>query len=84
MTLEQQVIFYKNMVKTYKFDYLTGMKQRLDFEEETISKFERQRFYLAMVDITGLHTVNREQGYEAGDTLISKVANCIKLTDGLW
>ena len=28
MTLEQENTHWKNMVKLYKFDYLTGLKQR--------------------------------------------------------
>ena len=84
MTLEQEVIFYKNMVKKYKFDYLTGMKQRRDFEHETLHKFASQKFYLTMYDVVGLHKVNRERGYSEGDALIRQVANDINMTDGLW
>lgn len=84
MTLEQEVVHYRNMVRLYKFDYLTGMKQRHDFEHETLHKFTNQQFYLTMLDVTGLHKVNREKGYEAGDSLIRQVANDIKHIDGLW
>jgi len=72
------------MVKLYKFDYLTGMKQRHDFEYETLHKFVGQEFYLTMYDVTGLHKVNRDRGYDAGDTLIRQVAADIKRTAGLW
>jgi GGDEF domain-containing protein len=72
------------MVKLYKFDYLTGFKQRRDFEYETNHKLKNQEFYLTMYDVVGLHNVNREKGYEAGDSLIRAVANCIANTRGLW
>lgn len=84
MTLEQELITYKNMVKLYKFDYLTGLKQRHDFEVETEHKLKNQSFYLAMFDIIGLHDVNRNNGYIAGDSLIKQVANAIQHLDGLW
>ena len=84
MTLEEELDMYKNMVRLYKYDHLTGMKMRRDFEVETRAKMERQRFALAMYDVTGLHRVNREQGYEAGDVLIRQVAMDIQSTDGLW
>ena len=44
----------------------------------------KQKFYLAMYDVTGLHKVNREEGYAAGDALVKQVANCIERQDGLW
>ena len=84
MTLEQEVHHYKQMVKTYRFCSLTGMKQRRDFEHETLSKFTNQRFYLAMYDIDGLHAVNREKGYAEGDALVRQVANDISMTEGIW
>ena len=84
MTLEQEVIHWKNMVKMYKFDLLTGLKQRQDFEVETMHKMTNQRFHLAMFDVTGLHKANREKGYSAGDALIRQVASDIRRMDGLW
>ena len=84
MTLEQEVIFYKNMVKLYKFDALTGMKMRHDFRHETLHKFAGQQFYLTMYDITGVHEVNRSRGIEAGDCLIRQVASDIQHLDGIW
>ena len=72
------------MVKFYKFDHLTGMKQRYDFEHESNHKFNSQEFYLTMTDATGLHSVNRKYGYAAGDALIRQIAMDIKHSDGLW
>lgn len=84
MTKDQEIIHWKNMVKMYKYDYLTGLKQRHDFESETIQKMLDKPFWLAMVDVTGLHEINRIQGYAAGDALIKQVANAVQHTDGLW
>jgi len=84
MTCEQEVIHYRNMIKLYKFDHITGMKQRHDFEVETAHKMTNQVFYLAMIDITGLHAINRNEGYAAGDALIRKVASDIQHSEALW
>ena len=84
MTVEQELVHWKNMVKLYKFDYLTGLKQRRDFEVETMHKMAGQEFWIAMYDVTGLHSVNREAGYEAGDLLIRQVATDIQLIDSAW
>jgi len=84
MTHEQELIHWKNMVKLYKFDYLTGMKQRRDFEVETMHKLTNQKFWLAMFDVTGLHKVNRDKGFAAGDALIKQVATEIQGMATLW
>lgn len=84
MTLEQEVIHWKNMVKKYKFDVLTGLKQRRDFETETMHKMTNQKFWLAMVDATGLHKINREKGYPAGDAFIRQVASDLQDACGVW
>jgi GGDEF domain-containing protein len=84
MTLEQEVVHWKNMVRMYKFDHLTGLKQRHDFEVETMHKMTKQKFYLAMVDVVGLHAINREKGYAAGDALIKQVGYDLQQTEGSW
>jgi len=84
MTLEQEVIHWKNMVKLYKFDHLTGLKQRHDFEVETMHKMQHQHFYLVMVDVVGLHRINRKKGFSAGDDLIKQVAHDLQSVSGIW
>ena len=84
MTIEQELIHWKNMVKLYKFDYLTGLKQRRDFEVETIHKMNGQEFWIAMYDVTGLHSINRTLGFDAGDALIKQVAHDIGCIDSSW
>ena len=86
MSKDEEIAMYKNMVKLYKFDFLTGLKTRYDFITETKHKMQSQMFYLMMTDITGLHAVNRDpkKGYEFGDMLIKKVANDLKSIKYQW
>ena len=70
------------MIDYYRRDDLTGFYGRKDFEREFHEIFhnfknEGKKFYLSLIDINGLHQVNREEGYFAGDNLIKKVASCI-------
>jgi len=80
--LQHEIDRLKEQVKLYKFDYLTGMKQRQDFQHEVKQKFNRGSFYIVMYDIDGLHRINREQGYAQGDALIVQVANDIRMCNG--
>ena len=80
----RELNIYKAMTRRYKFDFLTGLKLRHDFVEETTHKFKHQEFYLMMTDITGLHQVNREQGYKAGDAVIKSVSDELKSMKGVW
>lgn len=84
MTLEQEVVHWQNMVRLYKFDHLTGLKQRYDFEIETMHKMTKQVFWLVMVDVNGLHAVNRDAGFQAGDALIKQVGHDLQATEGAW
>lgn len=84
MTQEQEVQHWKNMVRLYKFDNLTGLKQRHDFEIETMHKMANQVFWLVMVDVNGLHVINRDVGFQAGDALIKQVGYDLQQADGAW
>jgi len=77
-----QIEALKEQVKLYRFDYVTGLKQRHDFEHDARTKFEQGSYYLTMYDIDGLHTVNRIKGYDVGDALIKRIANDIKILGG--
>jgi diguanylate cyclase (GGDEF)-like protein len=70
------------MIEYYRRDGLTGLLGRKDFEREFHEIFinykkENKVFYLGYADINGLHTLNRKEGYYAGDSLIRKVASCL-------
>lgn len=73
----------ENKIRLYRFDYLTGLKQRHDFEVETAKKMKHEDFFLCMYDVTGLHKINRERGYSCGDALVKSVANQIQHTENL-
>jgi diguanylate cyclase (GGDEF)-like protein len=78
--LLENIQYLKDEVRKYKYDYLTGLKMRNDFDNYLRSlyemyEFENQTFTLVLVDIDGLHAVNRNEGYEKGDNLITSVAN---------
>ena len=63
-------------VNIYRHDSLTGFKMRRDFEMEIFNMCEKlDKFYLYIIDINGLHSINREKGYDAGDKLIKFVAD---------
>jgi len=67
------------MIKFYRYDSLTGMKLRKDFEIDFSEKFySGNKFYLIMVDVNNLHKINRTLGYQAGDDLIRRVATMVK------
>ena len=82
--LKSQVEKLKKEVQKYKYDSLTGLCRRGDFQtrlEEMWYEYNEfgHRFIAAMIDIDGLHNLNRTAGgLEAGDELIKSVVNQIK------
>lgn len=80
--MEKEIEFLKEQIKLYRFDYLTGLKMRVDFEHDFNTKFnEKEGFYLALYDIDGLHETNRLYGEDAGDALIKRVSNDLRLCE---
>jgi len=82
--LEEKTKENKSLRKTinyYRYHYLTGMKQRHDFEYDLREKLEKSEepFYLVMLDVNNLHGINRTKGYAEGDRLLIEVANDIKM-----
>jgi diguanylate cyclase (GGDEF)-like protein len=76
--MAERVQYLKGEVKKYKYDYLTGLKMRKDFDGYfrtlyEMYEFENRDFLLVLIDVDGLHNVNRNEGYENGDKLIKKV-----------
>ena len=72
-------------VQDYQHDSLTKLKTRKDFNKYFSDiwyeyKEYKHRFLLAMIDINGLHELNRDPngGFEAGDNLIKAVGNQLK------
>ena len=81
MTKDEQIEFLREQVKLYRFDYLTGLKQRRDFEHDLRKKLKVDSFWLCYYDVNNLHKTNREQGFAEGDKLIRQVANDIQYQD---
>jgi len=79
MTKDQEITYLKQQVEFYRRDYNTGLLGRHDFEHDIRSKFSDSSFYLAMHDVTGLHTVNRISGWDEGNALLKQVANDLKM-----
>ena len=70
--------YLKTEVKKYKYDHLTGLRMRKDFDGYLTTlfemyEFEDRMFTLILVDVMDLHNTNRLYGYTAGDELIKKV-----------
>jgi len=65
-------------LQKYKFDALTSLRLRIDFEEKLDELFNNNSdFYLIVADINNLHYINREDGYIDGGDRIIKKASCI-------
>jgi len=70
-------------INLYKYDYNTGLMTRHDLMIRLNVLFDNQcDFVLVMYDINGLHTINRLEGYRAGDALIVKTARNIEDLSG--
>jgi diguanylate cyclase (GGDEF)-like protein len=81
--LKQEIQKLRQTIKNYKYDTLTGLLRRSDFNDRFDELFYEHkefghRFILAMVDLNGLHEINRDVSFEAGDEFIIHVANQLK------
>jgi len=75
----ERIAYLENLVKKYKFDHLTDLMMKADFEDKFDRVFEEYQFAnmpfnIAIIDINGLHNTNRLKGYHVGDQLIRKCA----------
>jgi len=81
--LEKEIHEKDSTIRKYKYDYLTNFMGRADFQER-LSEFWYEyetfnhHFILAIIDINGLHDINRTKGYDAGDEMIIDVSLSIK------
>jgi len=78
MTQEEEIANLKEKVKLYRFDWLTGLKQRRDFDHDLRKKFKDHDFFLVYYDVNNLHLCNRERGFAEGDRLIRQVSGDIQ------
>lgn len=78
-TCEEQLESAIRMVELYKYDSMTGLKRRYDFDK-SFEKYVHNNcdnnvfFSFALIDINGLHDLNHVSGMKAGDKLICDVA----------
>lgn len=73
----------REQITKYKYDSMTGLLGRSDFNEMFDNLWHEfksfgHNFMLAIIDLNGLHQVNRELGFSAGDRFIVSTANAIK------
>ena len=60
-------------MRHYKYDELTGLKMRHDFNREFKDMFDSGKpFHFIFADVNGLKRVNTDGGHEAGDNLIKE------------
>ena len=82
MTKDEEIEYLKQRVEFYRRDYLTNLLGKADFMHDLRTHLKNNReFWLVMHDIDGLHAINREQGYRAGDAIILEVANELKMCE---
>ncbi|MEA1989930.1 MAG: diguanylate cyclase [Pseudomonadota bacterium] len=69
-------IFLNRYIPYYKYDYLTNLELRQDFDNK-VSKLiaKGSPFFFSLVDINDLHSINKIQGYRAGDAVIKETAD---------
>ncbi len=80
MTEQEEIEYLKQRVEFYRRDYLTNLLGKADFMHDLRTHMKNNKqFWLVMHDIDGLHAINREQGYRAGDAVILEVANELKM-----
>lgn len=82
LMLEARIKSLEEEVIKYKFDHLTGLPVRIDFEPmfETFMhdcNLFQKSFVLAIVDINNLHNINEDDGYLVGDSIIISVGNAL-------
>ena len=75
----------EELLNLYRHDSMTGLKMRRDFEARFTEFFESGiEFYLTIVDVNGLHNLNRDEDMDAGDRLIKSVASkFMNLSNGI-
>ena len=82
--MQELILHLEQELHKYQHDSLTGMLQRRDFETKFYEYFHNQfKFYLTLIDVNGLHNVNRDKGYAEGDKLIKSVAEKVSTSNGI-
>ena len=83
MTLEARIKHLEKEVIKYKYDQLTNLPTRIDFQpmfenfiHDSITYHDKS-FVLAIIDINNLHNINAVEGHLVGDSIILSVADTV-------
>ena len=81
--LKEENIKLHRDIKKYKYDSMTGLLGRADFNDNFDNLWYEHKkfghnFALAIIDLNGLHNVNREHGFAVGDRFIIDTSDKIK------
>ncbi len=69
-------VFRNKFIPFYKYDFLTGLELRQDFDKKVSLLMDQGTpFYISLIDINDLHSINKTQGYRAGDNVIKETAD---------
>jgi len=84
-TCEEQLKNAIKMINHYKYDSMTKLKGRIDFEEELEKAFlnwqiNNDYFTLSIIDLNDLKKENDSHGHLAGDKIIRKLSNLLQST----
>ncbi len=79
---KERTEYLEDLVKKYKFDFLTGLMGKLDYTEKVNMMFEEYRFaeqdfIFVLIDIDNLHNLNRIEGYHYGDRMIQDLSSSL-------
>lgn len=83
MNLRYQQYLRMELEKTYKYDMLTGLLNRMGFHEE-LKKLQKQidiketEVTAVLSDLDGLKTINDTHGHLVGDKAIKAIADALK------
>lgn len=80
MSLKREIETLKEQINKYRYDALTGLPTRIDFESDyenhiyDYNEFNKS-FMLGIVDLNDLHNINKDKGYKAGDIALLEVSH---------
>ena len=83
MTLEARIKHLEKEVIKYKYDQLTNLPTRIDFQPmfdnfiHDANTYQDKQFTLAIIDINNLHNINEVEGHLVGDSIIVSVADTV-------
>lgn len=81
--LKEENYKLRTQIKKYKYDSMTGLLGRADFNEDFDNLWYEHKtfgnnFILVIIDLNGLHEINRDYGFAAGDRFIIDTSDIIK------